>query len=89
MLERLIQIIKGRLSVLENDLNWTSESISTKLAKIIRNIRLIPSKTIKTNFETHFGRKPNMELSEIQTQPKLENLNHKNLQKYCLDKRIL
>ena len=89
MFERLIQTIKRRVSVLENDLNWTSESLSTKLAKIIRNLRLIPSKTIKTNFEAHFGRKPNMDLSKKQTKLKLENLNYKNLQKYCLDERIL
>ena len=90
MVERLIQTIKRRLAVLDIDPNWSKETLSSRLANIIENIRLIPNKTTKTTpFEAHFGRKPNTELSNIVTKPSLNNLSYKKLKLRCLDKRIL
>ena len=41
MVERLIQTIKQLSAVLDIDPNWNSETLSTKLASVIENIRLI------------------------------------------------
>ena len=66
MVERLIQTIKRPLAVLDIDPDWSNETLSSRLANIIENIRLIPNKTTKTTpFEAHYGRKANMELSNI------------------------
>ena len=90
MVERLIQTIKRRLAVLDIDPNWSNETLSSRLANIIENIRLIPNKTKRTiPFEAHFGRKPNTELSNIVTKPSLGNLSYKKLKLHCLDKRLL
>ena len=63
MVERLIQMIKRRLAVHDIDTNWSSETLSSRLANIIENNRLIPNRTTKiTPFEAHFGRKPNKAL---------------------------
>ena len=75
MVERLIQTIKRRLAVLDIDPNWSSETLSSRLANIIENIRLIPNRTTKiTPFEAHFGRKPNTALSNMLTKPSIKNL---------------
>ena len=90
MVERLMQTIKRRLAVLDIDPNSSNETLSTRLASIIENIRLIPNKTTKTTpFEAHFGRKPNTELSNIVTKPSLDNLSYKKLKLRCLDKKLL
>ena len=57
MVERLIQKIERRLSVLEINQNWRNES--PKIAEIFQNIRIIPNKTTKlTTFEAQFERNP-------------------------------
>ena len=90
MVERLIQTIKRRLAVLDIDPMWSTESLSSRIANIIENIRLIPNKTTKvTPFEAHFGRKPNTELTNILTKPSTKNLTYKSLKTKCLDKQIL
>ena len=90
MVERLIQTRKRRLAVLDIDPNWSNETLSTRLARIIKNIRLIPNKTTKTTpFEAHSGRKPNTELSNVVTKPSLDNLSYKKLKLRWLDKRHL
>ena len=90
MVERLIQTIKRRLAVLDIDPNWSSETLSSRLANIIENIRLIPNRTTKiTPFEAHFGRKPNTALSNKLTKPSIKNLSYHKLKSCCLDKRTL
>ena len=89
MVERLIQTIKHRSAVLDIDPNWNMETLSTRLASIIENIRLIPNKTTRTTpFEAHFGRKLNIELSNIVTKPSLVNLSNTKLKIRCLGKRL-
>ena len=84
MVERLIQTIKRRLAVLDIDPDWSNKTLSSRLANIIENIRLIHNKTTKTTpFEAHYGRKPNTELSNIVTKPSLNNLSYKKLKKRC------
>ena len=84
MVERLIQTIKRRLAVLDIDPNWSNETLSSRIANIIENIRLIPNKTTNTTpFEAHFGRKPNTELSNSVTKPSLNNLSYKKLKLRC------
>ena len=90
MVERLIQTIKRRLAVLDIEPEWSNETLSSRLANIIENIRLIPNRTTKTtSFEAHFGRKPNTELSNILSKPSPKNLNYNNLKLRCLDKKLL
>ena len=90
MVERLIQTIKRCLAVLDIDPNWSSETLSSRLANIIENIRLIPNRTTKiTPFEAHFGRKPNTALSNMLTKPSIKNLSYHKLKSRCLDKRTL
>ena len=90
MVERLIQTIKRRLAVLDIDPNWSSESLSSRLASIIENIRLIPNRTTKTTpFEAHFSRKPNTALPNMLTKPAIKNLSYHKLKSRCLDKRTL
>ena len=90
MVERLIQIIKRRLAVLDIDPNWSNTTLINRLANIIENIRLIPNTTTKISpFEAHFGRKPNTEISNITTKASHKNLTYKNLTNYCLDKKVL
>ena len=90
MVERLIQTIKRRLAVLDIDPNWNSETLSSRLANNLENIRLIPNRTTKiTPFEAHFGRKPNTALSNMLTKPAIKNLSYHKLKSRCLDKRTL
>ena len=90
MVERLIQTIKRRLSVLDIDPKWTQTTLSERVANIIENIRLIPNATTKISpFEAYFGRKPNTEISNIITKPSHKNLSYKKLRSNCLDKEIL
>ena len=90
MVELLIQTIKRRLAVLDIDPNWSSETLSSRLANIIENIRLIPNRTTKiTPFEAHFDRKPNAALSNMLTKPSTKNLSYHKLKSRCLDKRTL
>ena len=90
MVERLIRTIKRRLAVLDIDPNWSSETLSSRLANIIENIRLIPNRTTKiTPFEAHFGKKPNTALSNMLTKPTTKNLSYNKLKSRCLDKQIL
>ena len=47
MIERIIQTIKRRLSVLNNDTNWSQITLADKIAEIIEEIKLIPNTTTK------------------------------------------
>ena len=47
MKERLIQAIKGRLSVLNNGTKWSQITLAYKVAEIILDIKLTPNKTNK------------------------------------------
>ena len=70
MIERLIQTIKRRLSVLNNDTNWSQITLADKIAEIIQEIKLIPNPTTKiAPYTAHFGRKINTQLSNITTKP--------------------
>ena len=90
MVERLIQTIKRLLAVLDIDPNWSSETLSSRLANIIENFRLIANRTTKINpFEAHFGRKPNTALSNMLKKRSTKNLSYHKLKSRCLDKRTL
>ena len=81
MVESLIQTIKRRLAVLDTDPNWSSETLSSRLANIIENRRLIPNRTTKiTPFEAHFCRKPNTALLNMLTSTKKSKI-YKNIYK--------
>ena len=82
MMERLIQTIKRRLSVLNNDTNWSQVTLADKVAEIIQEIKLIPNTTTKiTPYTANFGRKINTELSNITTKPSQNNLTYKDIKK--------
>ena len=90
MVERLIQKLKRRLAVLDIDQLWSSKTLSSRIASVIGNIRLISNKTTKiTPFEAHFGRKPNTELANMITKPSIRSLPYKKLKSKCLDKQLL
>ena len=90
MVERLIQPIKGRLSAINVDNNWSKETLANKISAIIENIKLIPNTTTKiTPFKAHFGRKPNTQTSNIVTHPNKKNLTYNNIRKLYLDKKVL
>ena len=90
MVERLIQTIKRRIAAINVDNNWSKEILASKISSIIENIKLIPNTTTKiTPFEAHFGRKPNTQTSNIVTHPNKKNLTYNNINKFCLDKKIL
>ena len=90
MVERLIQTLKRRLAVLDIEPMWSSEILSARIASVIEQNRLIPNKTTKvTPLEAHFGRKPNTELSNMQTKPSIKILSNKKLKSKCRDKNLL
>ena len=80
MIERLMQTIKRRLSVLNNDTNWSKVTLADKVAEIIQEIKLIPKTTTKiTPYSAHFGRKINTQLSNITTKPSQNNLTYNDI----------
>ena len=88
MIERLIQTIKRRLSVLNNDTNWSQITLADKIAEIIQEIKLIKNTTTKiAPYTAHFGRKINTQLSNIITKPSHNNLSYKNIKNFYLDKK--
>ena len=69
MIERLLQNIKRRLSVLNNYPKWTKITLADKIGEIIQEKKIIPNSTTKTSPCTaHFGRKHNRPISNITTQ---------------------
>ena len=90
IVERIIQTVKRRLALFDVDPNWSSVTLANRVASIIESIRVITNSTTKiTQFEAHFGRKPNTEISNITTKPSIHNLKYKNITNKCLDKKIL
>ena len=90
MVERLIQAIKRRLAVLDNNPNWTQSTLIERLANIIENIRFIPNATTQLSpFEAHFGRKPKTQFTKIVIKPSQKNLSFNKLRSNCFDKKIL
>ena len=89
MIERLIQTIKRRLSVLNNDTNWSQVTLADKVAEIIQEIKLIPNKTTKiAPYTAYFGRKINTQLSNITTKPSSQNnMSYKIIKIFYLDKK--
>ena len=66
MIERLIQTIKRRLSVLNNDPKWSKMTLPDKITEIIQEIKLLPNTTTKiAPFTAHFGRKPNTPIQTL------------------------
>ena len=87
MIERLIQTIKRRLSVLNNDTKWSKITLADKIKEIIQEIKLIPNSTTKISpITAHFGRKHNTPISNITTQISTKNLSYKDITKFFLDK---
>ena len=88
MIERLIQTIKRRLSVLNNDPKWSKITLADKITEKIQEIKLIPNTTKKiAPFTAHFGRKPNTPISNITSRTSPKNLSYNEITKYHLDKR--
>ena len=88
MIERLIQTIKRRLSVLNNDPKWSKITLADKITEIIKEIKLIPNTTTKiAPFTAHFGRKPNTPISNITSRTSPKNLSYNEITKFHLDKR--
>ena len=90
MVERLIQTIKRKLGVMTIDPLWSSEDISTIVANIIQSRKLISNRVTKiASFEAHFGRKPNIALSNIVTKPNKHNLSYNHIKNFTSDRRVL
>ena len=88
MRERLIQTIKRRLSVPNNDPKWSKITLADKIAEIIQEIKIIPITTTRISpFTAHFGRKHNTPISNITTQTSPENLPYNDIIKFYLDKK--
>ena len=88
MIERLIQTIKRRLSVLNTDPKWSKIKLADKIAEIIQEIKIIPNTTTKISpFTAHFGRKHNTPISNITTQTSTKNLSYNDIIKFYLDKK--
>ena len=88
IIERLIQTMKRRLSVLNIDTNWPQVTLADKVAEIIQEIKLIPNTTAKiAPYTAHFGRKINTQLSNITTKPSQNNLTHNDIKSFYLDKK--
>ena len=88
MIERLIQTIKRRLSVLNTDPKWSKIKLADKIAEIIQEIKIIPNTTTRIPpFTAHFGRKHNTPLSNITTQTSSRNLSYNNIKNFYLDKK--
>ena len=88
MIERLIQTIKQRLSVLNNDTKRSKITLADKIAEIIQEIKIIQNSTTKISpFTAHFVRKHNTPISNITTQPSTKNLSYKDITKFYLDKK--
>ena len=88
MIERLIQTIKRRLSVLNNDPKWSKIKLADKITEIIQEIKLIPNTTTKiAPFTAHFGRKQNTPISNITSRTSPKNLSYNEITKFHLDKR--
>ena len=76
MIERLIQTMKRRLSVLNNDPKWSKITLADKIAEIIQEKKL-PNPTTKiASFTANFGRKHNTPLSNIATHTHLQKTYH-------------
>ena len=90
MVERLIQTLKRRIAVMENDPLWSSADLATIVAKIIESIELIPNTTTRMKpFEAHFGIPPNTELSNIITKPSNKKLSYNKLKNFASDQATL
>ena len=90
LVERMIQTLKRRLSVINVDPKWDKETLAEKITHIIENIRLIPNKATRiTPFEAHFGRTANTQLTNILKNPNHKNLTYKMIRNFHLDKKML
>ena len=88
MIERLIQTIKRRLLVLNNDTKWSQITLSDKVAETIQEIKLIPNTTTKmASCTAHFGRKINTPQSNITTKASPHNLIYREIKIFYLDKK--
>ena len=88
MIERLIQTIKRRLSVLNNDPKWSKITLADKITEIIQEIKLIPNTTTQiAPFTAHFGGKLNTPISNITSRTSPKNLSYNEITKFHLDKR--
>ena len=87
MVERLIRILKTRLSIMKIDKNISPYKIASDVAELIKTLCITPHTTTKiTPFEVHYWRKPNTPLTNICTTPKISR---ENTNLSCLDDKIL
>ena len=90
MVDCLIQTLKRRLATKNIDPIWDNTTIAEKIKEIIESIRLIPKRVTKIpQFQAHFGRPKNTELSNILTTPNTKNLSYNNIKSFYIDKRLL
>ena len=83
MLERLIQTIKRRISVLNNDPKWSKITLADRITEIIQAIKLIPNTSTKIASTTaHFGRKLNTPISNIRSRTSPKNLSYNEITKF-------
>ena len=83
MIESLIQTIKRRLSVPNNDTKWSQITLADKIAEIIQEIKIIPNTTTKiAPYTAHFGRQINTQLSNIITKPSHKNMSYKKIKNF-------
>ena len=86
LIERLIQTIKRRLSVLNNDPKWSQITLADKITEIFQEIKFIPNTTTKiAPFTAHFGRKLNTPISNITSRTSPKNLSYNEITKFHLD----
>ena len=90
VVERLIQKLKRRLSVMKTDPNNTPFKIVSSLAEIFKKLTITPHRVTKnTPFEAHMGRKANTPLSKITTNSTTIWDNWDNAKHACLDRKNL
>ena len=83
MVERLIQMTKGRIAIMQSDPLWSNADLAQIVTKIIQSIRLVPNSVTKIKpFEAHFGRPPNTELSNIVTKPNQTKLTYNKIRSF-------
>ena len=91
LVERLISTIKQRLACIkEANKELNSFTIKAALKSIIYQLRICKQKTTKLSpFESHFGRKANTPLSNINTKPNSSDLSYEKILNHFLDEETV
>ena len=84
LVERLIQIIKGRLGCMKLDSRNNTFTIKEAIKSIVYQFSIRKQKTNVSPFLAHFGRKPNTPLSNISTIANSSYLSYENILQHYL-----